>query len=33
MFKLTREDLRIAKPLANIFIAGFIAMMVSTMLL
>ena len=25
MFKLTREDLRIAKPLANIFIASFIA--------
>ena len=25
MFKLTQEDLRIAKPLANIFIASFIA--------
>ena len=29
MFKLTQEDLRIAKPLANIFIASFIAVVVS----
>ena len=25
MFKLTKEDLRIAKPLANVFIVSFIA--------